>query len=423
MKKKYALVDCNSFYASCEKVFRPDLRHRPVVVLSNNDGCIIARSAEAKQLGIKMGMPFFMFKEQFKNGRVTVFSSNYTLYGDLSARVMQVLGQFAPRVEVYSIDEAFLDLSGCPEALCCPVRIKTTVWQNVGIPVSVGVGATKALAKLANHLAKKHPRFGDGVCDLDKVADLSALFHEVPLEEVWGIGSRYAHMLAGHGVHTVAEFLALPERWVLQRMTVVGQRLHRELHGHSCLPLELVAAPKKAICTSRSFGKPLEKYTEVEDALSHYVARAAFKLRKQQSRAGYLQVFLETNRFKAEEPQYRKSLGMRLPVATGSTLALTRHARLLLKKIFKEGYRYKKTGVLLADFCRCQEVQLAFAFGQEGPADRLMETVDTLNERYGHGMVKMASEGKKQSFWMRQHNISPRYTTSLADLPVVNCQF
>ncbi len=415
----YALVDCNSFYASCEKVFEPKLTHRPVVVLSNNDGCVIARSAEAKQLGIAMGEPYFKRKDFFKKNKVKVFSANFTLYGDLSDRVMQVLGTFTPDIEVYSIDESFLGLHGLPADDALGQSIKQAVGQQVGIPVSVGIAPTKTLAKLANHVAKKQKQF-NGCCVLPNVQKTDEICGPLPLEEIWGIGRRYAKKLAYQGVYTVADFKALPEKWVYQTMTVVGLRTHRELHGISCLSLEDAVPPKKAICTSRSFGKPLSEFSDLEEALATFGAVASRKLRKQNSCTSLLSVFLETNPFKDELPQYRNSLSIRLPCPTDSSLVINQYARYVLKRIYRKGYLYKKTGILLTDFSPRNEQQLGLFANFSQPQHRqLMDTCDHLYQKYGTDILKTAREGTKKTFKMRQNNLSKRYTTRIKDLPEV----
>jgi len=413
----YALADCNSFYASCEKVFRPDLWHRPVVVLSNNDGCVIARSPEAKALGIRMGEPYFLQKTYFKQHRVAVFSANFTLYGDLSARVMTVLGRFAPDIEVYSIDEAFLDLRGLSKDWrSYAAQMRQQVDQEVGIPISVGLAPTKTLAKLANHLAKKQRT---GVCHLD-FSSGDQTWQQLPLSEVWGIGGNYTRKLQAHGVHTVRDFMRLPEAFVQKNMTVAGRRTYRELHGVPCLKLETLMPSKKAICTSRSFGRPIADEGELGEALCTFVANACSKLRKQKSACGFISVFVQTDRFKPTVPQYHNSMGMPLSQPTDSTLSVAKSARVLLGRLYKKGYAYKKTGVLLTDFVPAAQRQSSLFDAAEQPAQReLMRRMDALAQRYGQRIVKLGSEGTKQPFRMRQQYRSPRYTTCLAELPVV----
>jgi DNA polymerase V len=412
----YALIDCNSFYASCEKVFRPDLTYRPVVVLSNNDGCVIARSAEAKQLGIAMGEPYFKRKDFFRKNRVHVFSANFTLYGDLSERVMQVLTTFSPEIEVYSIDESFLGLHGLPADDVLGQSIKQAVGQQTGIPVSVGIAPTKTLAKLANHVAKKNKAYA-GCCTLNTMQEVDKVCGPLPVEEIWGIGRRYANMLARNGVYTIADFKALPEKWVYQKMTVVGMRTYRELHGISCMTLEEATPAKKAICTSRSFGKALSSLSDLEEALATFGANASRKLRKQNSCTSLLSVFLETNPFKDELPQYRNSQAIRLPCPTDSSLVINQYARYVLKHIYRKGYQYKKTGILLMDFSPRNEQQLGLFATFSQPRHRhLMDTCDKLTQKYGLDILKTAREGTKKSFKMRQNNLSKCYTTRIKDL-------
>lgn len=423
MPAMIALVDCNSFYASCEKVFRPDLWDKPVVVLSNNDGCIVARSPEAKALGIQMGAPAFKIKHLLDRHQVAVFSSNYTLYGDMSARVMETLTSFTPEVEVYSIDEAFLDLSayqGREAAVAQQIRERVYAWT--GIRVGVGVGCTKVLAKLANYLAK-HDTERQGVCVL-ACPPPSSLLAIIPIAELWGIGRQHTRHLASVGVETVAGFLQLPEAWIARHMTVVGLRLYHELKGMPCLALETASPDKKHICVGRSFGKSLTAYPDIESALANYVTLAAAKLRRQHSRAGKVIVFLETNPFQAHLPQYNPVMAHVLGSPSGSTATLLKEARKLLKAIFKPGYHYKKTGVMLGDFVPETQVQLTLEFAPSEMPVPLQQTIDQLNDRLGRGTIWPAAEGRTlQPYKMRQLRHSPCYTTRWQDLLEVSLRY
>jgi len=415
----FALVDCNSFYASCEKVFRPDLTQKPVVVLSNNDGCIIARSQEAKSLGVKMGEPYFKRKNFFTKNNISVFSANFTLYGDLSNRVMQVLSDFSPDIEIYSIDEAFLDLSGFENLADYAKQIKISVEKRTHIPISIGLGPTKTLAKLANYLAKKSKVY-HGSYFLEDIQQAVKNHGSILVNEVWGIGNRYAKKLNRRGVYTVEDFMKLPEKWVYKEMTVVGLRTYRELHGKPCIPLEGNVPDKKAIMTSRSFGKPLEKLSDIEDALCTFGANAMAKLRKQNSCTSMISVFLETNIFKVYTPQYRNSITIKLPMPTDSTLIVNKYASYALKKIYKEGFFYKKTGILLTDLTPKSKQQLElFAAFDTAKHSRIMEACDRLNGKYHKSLVKTALEGTKKEFSMRQESKSKAFTTQWADIPVV----
>ena len=414
----YALVDCNSFYASCEKVFIPSIQNKPVVVLSNNDGCIIARSKEAKALGVKMGEPYFKRKAFFKKNKISVFSANFTLYGDLSERVMQTLSTFTPDIEVYSIDESFLDLSGFEDLKGYGMEIKNRIYKWVGIPVSVGIAPTKTLAKLANHIAKKKDGF-NGCCYLEDMGQVNSVCGHIDIAEVWGIGSRYARMLARRNVFTVADFKGLPEKWVYKNMTVVGLRTFKELHGKPCIALEDTIPNKKAICTSRSFGKPLKDLSNVQEALATFGSNASRKLRAQGSFTSLISVFLETNPFQLDKAQYKNSQVIRLPFPTNSSLVINQYANFALKQIFRKGYEYKKTGILLMDFTPQEEQQLnLFASYDVGKHKKIMEVCDMLNARHHRKLIKTGLEGTKEKFKMRQEKLSPCYTTRIIDIPL-----
>ena len=417
-----ALVDCNSFYASCEKVFVPALANRPVVVLSNNDGCVIARSAEAKAAGIPMGKPAFECRELFKRHNVAVFSSNYTLYGDLSARVMKTLARFTPSLEVYSIDEAFLDLTGMPgDVIGYSREIRDTVRRWTGIPVAVGLGPTKTLAKIANKLSKKEPGL-NGVLDIGASPDPDALLERVPVEDVWGIGRRYAAMLERHGVTNARQFRDLPRDFVKKRMTVGGLHTLLELRGIPCIDLETVAPAKKSVAASRSFGKPVTTVEEMREALAVYVTRAAERMRHGRLVANGVTVWVQTNTFIAGEPQYANSAYAGLPFATAHTSEILKAALQVLERIFRKGYRYKKAGVMLSGlepygFRRLSLLDPPAAIDPR--RERLMAVLDKTNARWGRDTLRLAACGTKQDWKMRQAKRSPRYTTAWLELPVV----
>ena len=412
----FALVDCNNFYVSCERVFAPRLAGRPVIVLSNNDGCIVALSQEAKALGLKVGLPHFECRPLCQRHRVAVFSSNYTLYGDMSARVIETLEQFTPEVEVYSIDESFLGLSRRQGQAAEQGRsIRQRVWEWTGIPVSVGFAMTKTLAKLANRLAKK--RADDGVFDLSDVERHRALLEEVDVGEVWGIGPRYKELLHGHGIHSVYQLSRTPERWVKKHLTVVGLRLVLELRGVSCLPLDMAPAPKKSIARSRAFGRPVESAEDLRQAVATYTASAAQALRRQQSVAACIQVHIETSRFNG--PYYGKAVTAHLDSPTAATPELVRAAFAGLERIYRAGHRYRRAGVLLTGVAAQGQVQLSLFNGAhyDPRQKRLMAAVDAINARRGRGTVRFAAEGTDPTWQMRQKRRSPRYTTRWADLP------
>ncbi|MGE5604891.1 MAG: Y-family DNA polymerase [Bacteroidota bacterium] len=413
----FALVDCNNFYVSCERVFNPALNGKPVVVLSNNDGCIIARSNEAKALGIKMGAPAFQMAEFLHRNQVAVYSSNYALYGDLSHRVMSALGQFTPELEIYSIDEAFLNLAGLPVKLEDYARkVRKTILKNIGIPVSVGIGPTKVLAKAANHFAKKVSE-NQGIYVLDSPVKIDEALKLFAIDEVWGIGRQYSKLLKSLGVKTAWDFIQLQDGWVKKRMTVVGLRVKKELEGVSCLEMELIPAAKKAICTSRSFGESQTELEPIREAVATYAARCGAKLRKEHSCAGTLMVFIHTNGFKANEPQYEKNFVCKLPVATSSTMELIRYALFALEAIYRKGYRYKKAGVLALDIVPEDQVQGAlFDRVDRDKHAAVMKTLDAINSKYGRDTLKIAAQGSGKKWRLRQEKLSPSYTTKWDDI-------
>ena len=416
----FALVDCNNFYVSCERVFNAALEKKPVVVLSNNDGCVIARSNEAKALGIKMGAPFFQNRELFKKNSVRFFSSNYSLYGDMSCRVMTTLQQFTPDIEMYSIDEAFLSLDGFTDLTHYGRRIRKTVKQHTGMPVSIGIAPTKTLAKVANKIAKKNLSL-QGVLDLAMVEDLDTLLETVAVEDIWGVGCRYAAMLNRHGITNACQLKNADDAFIQKNMTIVGLRTVQELRGESCIELEQSPPPKKAIGSSRSFGTPVEKLEELLESVSDYVSRAAEKLRSQGSAAATVQVYLTTNRYK-KEPQYANYLSCTLPAPTSYTPDLIACAQACLKTMYRKGYRYKKTGILLTGLTPANGLQLnLFARRKGNVADQkaLMQAVDALNQRFGRNTVQFASSGIDKRWKMLQSYKSPCFTTSWGELPAV----
>lgn len=411
MTRWIALADCNNFYVSCERVFDPRLRGKPVVVLSNNDGCVVARSNEVKALGIPMGAPVFKLRSQIRDHNIQVFSSNYTLYGDLSRRVMQTMEQFTPDVEVYSIDEAFLGLSGDVEAIAGQLR--QTVQQWIGIPVSVGVATTKTLAKVANHIAKK----STGVCVLDAPSTVLA---DLPVGEIWGIGHRLSDRLHQQGVETALQLRDVELSWIRQQMGIVGVRLVQELRGISCLPLELCPAPRKSCCVSRSFGRPVTAIADLREAVATYAARAAAKVRRDQLKAGVVTVFITTNRFKPSEPQYSNSAVVQLPQPANDTFTLVQAALRAVEWLYRPGYQYKKAGVLLTELSPVYMVQtdLFSNLAQQEKRGALMRTVDSLNRQFGAGTVFCAAEGIKKEWQMRSRRKTPCYTTRWEELLV-----
>ena len=418
----YALVDCNNFYASCERLFRPELKRKPVVVLSNNDGCVIARSAEAKTLGIPMGAPAYQWEHVFRKQGVAVFSSNYALYGDLSARVMSVLEDMAPAVEVYSIDEAFLDLTGLadPVALCREIRARVT--RHTGIPVSIGLARTKTLAKLASRLAKKDPA-QNGVFDLDASADPQAVLAATEVGDVWGIGPRHAKRLLARGVRTALDFSRLPQDWVRKEMTVVGLQTQLELRGISCLALASAPAPRRSVLCSRSFGQLVDDKEHLREAVCAFAVRACEKLRQADLEAHAVQVFTLTPRHREELPQHQGQATVTLPGPTNFTPDIIAAALSALDQAHREGFAYQKAGVLLLGLspATTRQVSLLDLPPEERQRRRaLMHVLDSVNRRHGRGTLRLAISSAPDRPWhMRQHRRSPRYTTSWDELPHV----
>jgi DNA polymerase V len=380
----FALVDCNNFYASCERVFHPVLEGKPIVVLSNNDGCVVARSNEAKALGISMGVPEFQIRPLLRAHHVQVFSSNYRLYGDMSQRVMETLEQFCPDLEVYSIDEAFLSLLGFQRRDLTDYgqQIRRTVKQWTGIPVSVGIAETKTLAKLANRIAKRTPDTG-GVCNLLTCADRDALLGRIAVEDVWGIGPNHARLLKQHGITTARQLRGIDDQWIRKRLGIVGLRLVMELRGVSCLDLDQCPAPKQSLTCSRAFGKLINTLGEMEEAVSVYTSRVAEKLRHERLAATVLTVCLTTNEFK-EGPQYSNALTLTLPIVTDSTADLIKSALQGIRVIYRDGYHYKKAGVMLTGLVSASQTQADLFDSQDrGRTKRLMSVLDAVNDRWG----------------------------------------
>ncbi len=412
----FALVDCNNFYASCERVFAPHLATRPVVVLTNNDGCIIARSPEAKALGFKMAEPEFQARARLRRHNVAVFSSNYALYGDMSARVMATLAEFTPRMEVYSIDEAFLDIAGRPGELARhAARIRSEVRRRTGIPVSIGVGPTKTLAKAANKLAKKRPEL-EGVLVLPEGDERAGLLAGLDVEDVWGIGHRHARRLKARGVATARDFSRLSRDWVLKKMTVAGLHTWLELNCVSCIPMELAPRPKQTIVSSRSFGRPVTGREEMVEAMSRHAARAAERLRGEKGVASSLLVFIQTNNFIEGEPQYWASQSRALNPATSHTAEIVRAGRDVLERIFRPGFRYKKVGVMLSGIEAEGAAQYSLLREPDERGARLMEALDRVNAKWGRETLFPASVGTSRAWSMKQNFRSPRYTTVWGEL-------
>jgi DNA polymerase V len=416
-----ALVDGNNFYVSCERVFNPKLEGRPVVVLSNNDGCAVARSNEVKALGVKMGTPWFQMRDLAAQHGIVAMSSNYALYADLSNRVMSILAQYSPEQEIYSIDECFLGLDGFSHLDLVEVgqQIRRQVRQWVGIPVCVGIAETKTLAKLANHCAKKNLAGSDGVCDFNRIppADLSRLFSSIEVGEIWGVGRQLTRKLADRGITTVEALRTADAKTLRREFSVVLERTLMELNGVACMELEEAAPNKQQIMSSRSFGSYVYDLPTLKEAVASYIAIAAGKLRGQGSLAGMVQVYVRTNPHK-DAPQYQRGLTIPMPEATDDTLRLTRAALWGLKRIYRPGFAYQKAGVALINLTDAANVQRSlFSNGKDN--SKLMHVMDRINAIWGRGTLRSAAEGTEKGWKMKRKRMSPCYTTNWGQVPVV----
>lgn len=413
----FALVDCNNFYASCERVFRPELNGKPVVVLSNNDGCVIARSNEAKELNIPMAAPAFKFKKIFKENNINVFSSNYALYGDMSNRVMHLLSEYSPDMEIYSIDEAFLKFDGFEQYNLQEYaeKIQRAVTKGTGIPVSIGLAQTKALSKVANRIAKKFPERTKSVYIIDNEEKRTKALKWIKVQDVWGIGRKHTKRLNNRGVYTAYQFTQLPDAWIKKEMSVVGLRLKHELEGKSRLDIETIQ-PKQNIATTRSFDKMYSDYETIKERVVTFAVTCAEKLRKQNSVSSSIMVFLHTNGFKKELPQYAKNIVVKFPFATNSSFDIVKFAVEGLDRIFKKGYKYKKAGVIVMDIIPDNPQQLMLFGGVNPKHKKIMQTMDSINANIGPYKLKIASQDQNKNWKMNQNKLSPRYTTKLTDI-------
>ena len=416
INQSIALIDCNNFYASCERIFNPKLIGKPIVVLSNNDGCIIARSKEAKKLGIKMGEPYFKAKNIIEKNKVEVFSSNYSLYGDISQRVMETLSSFSSEVEIYSIDEAFLGLNGFEnyELKTYCNHIKQTINKWVGIPVSIGVGPTKTLSKIANNLAKKNSNY-KGVCILENKIEIKKALNETSIEDVWGIGRRLSIFLKKYNIDTAHHFSEMDRGWIRKNMGVVGEKTYLELNGVSCLDLDLVPSDKQSCCVSRSFSRPIEKLFDLEESISTYGSRVSEKIREEGLVAESMSIFVLTNHFNRREKQYSNSIKLHLPFPTNNSIKIVKRSLEGIRKIYRPGYKYKKAGIILYGLSRQNVTKGLLDYDREA-SDSIMQTIDKINNRYGSETIKIASEGIKKIWRMKRENVSPCYTTRFDEL-------
>ena len=418
----FGIIDCNNFYASCERVFNPKLENKAVVILSNNDGCIIARSNEAKALGIPMGAPVFKFAEALIANKVHVFSSNYALYGDMSERVMTTIASFVKDIEIYSIDECFVDFTGY-QYLKLPEfarELKTNVKKHTGIPISIGIAPTKTLAKVANRVSKKSLEL-NGVCILDNTIKIENILKTFPVEDVWGIGKKYANLLKNNKINTAYELTQANNNWIKQHLKTVGLRTVEELRGIKCNDLELESVDKKGVCTSRSFGKPLTDIATVAEALANYASVCSEKIRNQKSAANSITVFLHTNRFKTSDQHYFKIKSIELTQATNNTPKIIEQAQELLKTIWKQGYNYSKCGIILSNLvCENNVQQSLFDVGDTENDKIKMNLLDTINKRCGKNTLRFASQGYKHEWKAKQNNLSKKYTTDWKEILKIN---
>ena len=414
----YALIDCNNFYASCERVFNPTLIGIPVVVLSNNDGCVIARSNEAKAIGIPMGAPAFEYEHLFRRYKVKVFSANFPLYGDMSRRVMSLLSNYSPHQEIYSIDECFLNLEGINVDLQkYGLEMKARIEKGTGIPISIGTAPTKALAKLANRIAKKFPNETGGSYVIDTEEKRIKALKWLKVEDIWGVGRRNAKKLYAIGVYKAIDFVNLSEAWVRKNMTITGLNLQKDLKG---IPTIEMVEPekKKSIGTSRTFETDLRSFDEVRERITTFTSMGAEKLREQNSFCKRLIVFIGTNPFKEHETQYYPSIQIKLPFPTNSTLELVKFANEGLKQIFKKNLYYKRGGVLLTDFVDASVYQPSLFFNSDPKHKKLMEVIDKLNDKYHRDVVRLASQDERKHK-MKQAHLSPHYTTDINEILTV----
>ena len=414
----FSLVDCNNFYASCERVFNPKLDKKPIVILSNNDGCVISRSNEAKSLGIPMGAPAFKYDSVFKKNKIHVFSSNFPLYGDMSSRVMNILSSYTPNIEIYSIDEAFLELKGFEnynlEEYGKEIRKKILKWT--GIPVSIGFAPTKALAKVANRISKKFDKKTTGVYVINSKEKREKTLKWLKIEDVWGIGFKHATRLKSYKINKAYDFITLPDDWVRKQMSVVGLRLKKALEGKSVLSIEENRSPKKAIATTRSFEKNLTSFEDLKERISTFSICCSEKLRSQKSNCNSIYIFVKSNRHQKNKSQYRNGIVLTLPYASSSSITISKYALEGLKKIYKKGIEYKKAGVIVLGLIPNSKLQLNI-FEKENPKHQiLMKTLDFITKKEGPNKIKLANQDLKKVWKMKQTKLSSRYTTELNEI-------
>lgn len=416
----FALVDCNNFYASCQRVFQPKLVGKPIVVYSNNDGCVIARSNEAKALGVPMGAAAYQWEKFFEQNGIEVFSANFALYGDMSQRVMTILNDFSPEMEVYSIDEAFIKFEGFERFNLQHIgeSMHRRVTKGTGIPISVGIAPTKSLAKVANRIAKKFPEHTNNVYLIDDEEKRIKALRWLKIEDVWGIGRKHAKRLQAIGVKTALDFTMLDDRWVQENMAIVGLRLKRDLEGKPTLDLE-EAQQKKNIAITRSFEGNHSERDFLEERISTFAVTCAEKLRLQKSCCNSVMVFIQTNRHRVELPQYNRNIVLNLPFPTNSSIEISNFALQALSIIFREGYEYKRAGVIVQDFTDEETTQINLFENSDERHKKLMQSIDKVNAMFGQQKIRLGSQDPKKTWKMKQEKLSPNYTTKLSDIIVI----
>ncbi len=417
--KKIALIDCNSFYVSCERLFNPKIRKKPVVVLSNNDGCIISRSTEAKTLGIKMGEPYFKAKDIIIKNKVEVFSSNYSLYGDLSRRVMRTLKRFNSAIEVYSIDEAFLDLSNFPDNEVEKVgkEIRETVLKWTGIPTSIGIAKTKTLSKVANHIAKKKK---SGVTSLIGISNIDPILEKVEINDVWGVGRQLTKFYHKNGIYNAKQLKNKSNTWIKKNSNVLGSRTAMELRGVPCIDLETTQSKRKSCVVSRSFGQRIEKYQELKEAVANYCLNASEKIRSESLIAKSITVFVRTSPFQSRFGYYSNSKTIDFAISTNNSIEIVKTALIALDSIFKNGYRYQKAGVMLTGLSNEDGSKNLFYSEKDEKIKGLMKSIDNTNYRYGRSTLSLASAGVQKRWNMRREHSSKIDTADFYLLPTIS---
>ena len=414
----FALIDCNNFYASCERVFNPMLNKKPLVILSNNDGCVISRSNETKALGIPMGAPAFKYQSVFKKNNIHIFSSNFPLYGDMSNRIMDILSSFTPNIEIYSIDEAFLKLKDFDnydlEKYC--EKIKKRVLKWTGIPISIGVGPSKSLAKVANKISKKFPEQTHGVYIIDSNEKRIKALKWIEIENVWGIGFRNSKKLRDLKIRNAYDFTSLSDNWIRKKMTVIGLKLKKELEGNPILDLEEVRPRKKTIATTRSFENTITQFKYIEDRISTFSVCCAEKLRAQNSNCSSIYIFIKSNKFQKKECQYRNGIVMTIPFSTNSNIVISKYAIMGLKKIFKPRIKYKKAGVVVMGITSNKSYQMTLFKNEKAKHKKLMTTIDFIQKKEGQNKIKLANQDLKNRWKMKQEKLSFNYTTKLNEI-------